>query len=724
MNELLAISNDTVRVVAWTLLHFFWQGALIAAALAAALALLRNSSSRVRYGAACLALVAMAAMPVATGSWLTSSHEATPVTPVTGEPQAAAAAAARPAPVAAEAVLGSSAVGSAGLAPRSALLDPTLPWLVALWLAGVVALAGVHLGGWVRVRRLRRRGVREVEQRWRRACARLARRLGIRRPVQLLASTRVAVPTVVGWLKPVVLFPASTFTGLGPRQLESILAHELAHVRRHDYLINLLQVALETLLFYHPAVWWASRQARELREHCCDDLAVQVCGDRMVYARALAELEELRFATPVFALGADGGSLLERIRRLAGRTPSEARTSGWLSPALAAVALTASAVLLAFAGQPGFAQEEEVGLVSPTFLPPMILAQLSEQEQGSSSVRPEAARPASTGEPAGAEARSRDPIPLDDLIEMKMHGLDDLLDEVEGTAYAGLPTGQLLEMARFGVDRELIAELDAAGYRDLQAPELVELAKFGVDGELIAELQAVGLGQLSVAELVELAKFGVDGDYVQEMTAASFEPSFAGLVELAKFGVDEELIRELADAGFGGLQAPELVELAKFGVDGDYVGELRGAGYQVTSVAELVELAKFGVDEELIGELAGAGFGDLPAVELVELAKFGVDGDYLQEMTAAGYAVTSIPELVELAKFGVDEELVAELAELGYRDLAAEELVELAKFGVDGDFVRELRAAGYENLSVEDLARMARHGIDAEFLSKMDKRRP
>ena len=231
--------------------------------------------------------------------------------------------------------------------------DPALPWLVALWLAGVAALSCIHLGGWVRVRRLRHQGVQPVAATVAKSsCANLANRLGIRRPVELLASTRVAVPTVVGWLKPVVLFPISTFTGLEPRQLESILAHELAHVRRHDYLVNVLQVALETLLFYHPAIWWASRQVRELREHCCDDLAVAVCGDRMVYARALADLEELRFATPVFALGADGGSLLERIRRLAGKRSTETprRSVGWLrrwplSP------WWRRATVLAFAGQ-------------------------------------------------------------------------------------------------------------------------------------------------------------------------------------------------------------------------------------------------------------------------------------------------------------------------------------------------------------------------------------
>ncbi len=634
MNELLAISTDAawppgiVRVLAWTLLHFFWQGALVAAALAGALALLRHRSAGLRYGVAIVALAVMAAMPALTGWWLGSLE------PGPSGDDAMAATVQTPATsvIAATPQARGTTPAPSPRASRSAgghWLDPTLPWLVGLWLAGIGTLSLVHLGGWLRVRRLRTRSVRPAAPRWRHACRSLARRLGIRRPVELLESTRITVPVVVGWLKPVVLFPASTFTGLAPRQLESILAHELAHVRRHDYLVNVLQVAVETLLFYHPAVWWCSRQVRDLREHCCDDLAVAVCGDRMVYARALADLEELRFATPVFALGAGGGSLLERIRRLAGKgavAEAPGRAPGWVAGTLAAVALTASAVALAFAGRPGLAQEPvaaaavpEIGIRSVPLVPPVILAQVTEESGSTSSRRPadetaasatgeDGARP-STGETSASERTARTPgslpIPIDDLIEMKMHGLDDLLDEVEGTAYATLPTRQLLEMARFGVDRELIAELDAAGYRDLRASELVELAKFGVDGELIAELEAAGLGTPPVAELVEMAKFGADGDYIQEMRGAGYEvTSVAELVELSKFGVDDELIAELAEYGYRGLTTDQLVEMAKFGVDGDYIRELRDAGVNNLSVEDLTRMARHGIDAEFLGKIS------------------------------------------------------------------------------------------------------------------------
>jgi uncharacterized protein involved in exopolysaccharide biosynthesis len=138
--------------------------------------------------------------------------------------------------------------------------------------------------------------------------------------VRLLKSALVEVPTVIGWVRPVILLPAATLAGLTPGQLETILAHELAHVRRLDYVVNAFQCLVEALMFYHPVAWWISRCIREERENCCDDLVINVCGDRVGYARALATLEGLRAELPEWAFAASGGSLLNRIRRLVGRT--------------------------------------------------------------------------------------------------------------------------------------------------------------------------------------------------------------------------------------------------------------------------------------------------------------------------------------------------------------------------------------------------------------------
>ena len=178
-----------------------------------------------------------------------------------------------------------------------------------------------RLGGWIHLRRLCRCGTSPAPEATQQMLGHLLDRLRVGHAVQLLESTLVKVPTVIGWLRPVILLPAGILAEMPPQQLEMILAHELAHVRRYDFLLNLVQTAVETLLFYHPAVWWVSRRIRIEREACCDDLAAAAAGNRLLYARALTKLAELRHEVPGSAragldVAADGGSLPLRIRRL------------------------------------------------------------------------------------------------------------------------------------------------------------------------------------------------------------------------------------------------------------------------------------------------------------------------------------------------------------------------------------------------------------------------
>jgi len=204
-------------------------------------------------------------------------------------------------------------------------LEPLLPWCVAIWATGVLILSLRLFGGWIQLQFLKRRAVEPVADRLQQAAVRLSKHLRLRRVGRLLESAVVQVPMVIGWLRPVILLPASAVTRLPMDQLEALLAHELAHIRRYDYLVNMIQTVIETLLFYHPAVWWVSRRIRAEREHCCDDLAVSVCGDSLLYARALTELEQVRGAEPALAVAAETGDLLARVRRITGRPLSRTR---------------------------------------------------------------------------------------------------------------------------------------------------------------------------------------------------------------------------------------------------------------------------------------------------------------------------------------------------------------------------------------------------------------
>jgi beta-lactamase regulating signal transducer with metallopeptidase domain len=305
----------------WTLLHFLWQGILVAALCALARALAGGRiSARGRYAIACASLLAMTAAPVFTYWWLGNSGQAARIGDLTDW-------------------------GARQLAPGVAYSPVTDPWqqampgIVMAWFAGAAACSLRLLMGFISAAALRRSRHAPVLTEWQQTLDRLIERMHVSRRVRLLPTDRVDSPSVIGWLRPVILAPVRVLCGLAPEQVEALLAHELAHVRRHDYLVNVLQGIAESLLFYHPAVWWISSQIRAEREHCCDDLAVAASGDVLVYARALAELESMRPAHFKAALSANDGSLLRRIQRLADPVAAH-RPAGW------GVALSLGALVL------------------------------------------------------------------------------------------------------------------------------------------------------------------------------------------------------------------------------------------------------------------------------------------------------------------------------------------------------------------------------------------
>jgi hypothetical protein len=211
------------------------------------------------------------------------------------------------------------------------------------------------IGGWAVARRLATQTLRPVDEELQALAAKMAARLSVHGVVRVCESASLAVPVMFGWLHPVIVLPPAALAALPLAQLEALLAHELAHIRRHDYLVNLLQTGVETICFYHPAVWWISREVRRHREHCCDDLAVSVC-DRLTYVTALSALASI--STPQFALSAVGGSLRDRVRRLVEPTTHSAPSKGaWIAmlPILLVISFVAPQAWRAQATTPAIA---------------------------------------------------------------------------------------------------------------------------------------------------------------------------------------------------------------------------------------------------------------------------------------------------------------------------------------------------------------------------------
>lgn len=526
--------------------HSVWQVALAALLLAVVLRLLPRCSAaaaRVRYAVAVCTLFSLPVVSLLTFAHIDGRQPG--MATVNGPASATAAGGRRggfvfggrstPVDRCGQDALAAVQVLRAGLEWGAARVRSTLePWLHvcgAVWLAGGVA-AAARLGmGWSLTRRLVAQASSLKAARWQARLRHWQEAVGLPGRIRLLASTRIDVPIVIGWLDPVVLWPLGALAGMSPPQIDAVLVHELAHIRRHDLFVNLVQCGIEAIFFHHPAAWWISAQVRDEREHCADDLAIRTlasrgAGCRLSYARAFLALEERRQRT-ILTAAANGGCLARRIERLAGIEQTPAHASGVLA---AAIVLFATAVVVGIPVSNG----EDVGGAAQSV-----------------------ARPAATA--GGPESR---PLPADtDTIESLT------ADQARVLVMRG--TGVRFRSDRYHADDMLLLR----GLTSLDPQTAQTLADFRGRGVVLS-----GVTDLSPAAAAGLAAFRGDTLILDGITTLSVEvagrlASFRGefLYLDGPLGIDAAAARALA--GFRGntLSLGGLVS-----VDAEIAGGLAG----------------------------------------------------------------------------------------------------------------------------------------------------
>lgn len=315
-------SEQFIYALGWTLIHSLWQGAFIGLLIAVAMVLLHKYSAKLRYFIYSISLLVVAGLAVVT---FISSYATFQSSDVKSN-----------LPASTSGVFfnsGETTMSISGPAKESGRMKTFListatycrthiPLFVTIWLLGMLAFMLRFLGGYALVRRYKHHRTKPVRGEWEQRFARLAQRSGITQKVRLLESALIKLPMVIGYLKPVVLLPLGAISGVPAEQMEAILAHELAHIRRRDYLVNLIQSLLEVIFFYHPVVWWLSKNIRVERENICDDIAITLTGNTMEFAKALTNIQEINLTAPSLATGLSGKNknrLLNRIRRIAGK---------------------------------------------------------------------------------------------------------------------------------------------------------------------------------------------------------------------------------------------------------------------------------------------------------------------------------------------------------------------------------------------------------------------
>ena len=592
------ISPEVLRTLGWTLLHFIWQGAGLAALFAVATAVCRSSTAR--YALAVSALVLMMVSPVITFTWLRAPSNPAVRTGAGGASTSAGTS------------TRNAIALSSSLAPvaESRTVQPSaMLWLVEAWFLGVLLLSLRTAGGLFLIERMRRKEVKPVGGELYERCLALQRGMGLDRVIQYCECHGLDAPAVLGWFRPVVLLPVRALTGLTEQQIEAVIAHELAHIRRLDCFVNLFQMAAETLLFYHPAVWWVSQGIRAERENCCDDEAISLCGDAVSYARALTLMEEWRTA-PRLMMAANRSPLAQRVVRVLGWDGARGRTR--------VAGLAASFVCLVGALLAGNAF---LGVAHAA----LGAGASSRQEQGSGSVI--VVRP----EPAAAKERTAQAA------------------KPSGTAAAKTQTNKNKDQQTASDDlnkkQSYLDAMEAAGFKNLTVDELIAMKIQGVTPEYVREIHELGL-QPTPDELVGLRVQGITSEYVREMRAFDSNLNIDELIGMKVQGVTSEYIREFHDLGLQP-SADDLMGLKVQGVTPGYVKEMRATGLK-PNTDELIGMKVQGITPEYVKSMQAAGFRDLDSDELIGAKVQGITPEFVEKARKHGFQNLTLDKLMAL----------------------------------------------------------------------------
>jgi beta-lactamase regulating signal transducer with metallopeptidase domain len=682
------LNPATQRLLALSLLHFLWQGAALAALAYTVMTLCRNAATRYLVGVGTMAL--MLAAPLVTFLVLRSQEQAIPFTGAASQ----------------NADVGAVTAGDVLLSAHATTYQresetsrPYFLWLVEFWFAGVVLLSLRSAGGILLIERLRREETIPVADEVLEMGLSLQRRMGLTRAVRYCESLHLDAPAVAGWMRPVVLLPVSAISGLTAAQLEAVIAHELAHIGRYDAFVNLFQVAVETLLFYHPAVWWVGRRVRVEREHCCDDAAVAVCGSVVTYVRALTSMAESK-AAPQLAMAANRSPLVERIARLLGANRG---ANSFRGANLSAGLLCLSAALLAGSALLGTVHRVDAQTPTPAQSGPAAMASpvaiATKGEAGPSSATisingygPTAAASVTaeaTPMVAPAPAPSADPVPAQEKRT------------APEPAAGPEPEPQ---------KQSYIDSLSDAGLKGLTVDQLIALKVQGVTAEYIKSMKDLNINA-DVNMLVGLKVQGVTADYVKGMRDATGEDLNAeGLIGLKVQGVTPEYVKQMHDLGLK-INAGEVIGMKVQGVTPEYIQQMRDLGLK-TDAGSIMAMKIQGVGPDYVRQMRDLGL-KVDTGELIAMKIQGVSPDYVKGLNEMGLR-PSTNQLIGMKIQGVSAEYMKELEASGFK-ASVDDAIAAKIQGITPEFIAKVRSHGFTDLTLRKLLALKQSGVfDAE----------
>lgn len=771
----------------WMVLHSLWQGMLIALITGVVLIALRHHSAKVRYLAANFGLFAVVLAAGFTFYIYTQTSSANSAdlvgasieVPVPNQlvntalleqleglenldaqlAEELATELAPPDQAFAPALPGEE--GSLGFNWQSiqAYFNQNLPLIVGLWILGVAIFLLRMLSSISYVYYLKGRMNFPADEYWLDLLDDMIRKIGLDKTVTLVESALVRTPQVVGYLKPVILFPLGMINRLPAAEVEAILAHELSHILRHDHLLNILQSVVETLFYFHPGVWWISAQIRTERESASDEMAIQLTGDALTYAQALVTVQEMGYMPMSPALAFAGQHKSQFMLRLQRILHIKSPTTNTMEKMLTIVLIAGTLVGMGWIKN--FAHNTythiKAGLVETQDEPYYII----ETDNNAFMARNGFWNAEIKGERVYVNLQSKTehsnwntsryfdkkefsalPTTESDFNLKREAGVINFKGKFEGNEgygkfefvqsaefkqyldqqkVTGVDEDDMLHLFMANVNKDYIAYLGQNGYTSVSGSKLVEMAIHGLDKETLAgyfdTFKKAGYGQVSLSKLVELKIHGAGPKYMQGLTDLGFKNLDLDEVLEAKIhGVSADYIKDLKDAGYANLPMEKIVEFKIHGVNAEYAKRMTQAnGGKVMSADELVSSKIHGLDPDRMAKIQKSANGQMSMDDMRNYSIHGVDDAYIQSLKDAGFSNLDPQEVVQAKIHGLNGAYMKDLKEAGYTDLSFDQAIEAKIHGLSSELVKAYKTA-YKDLSFSKAVEFKIHGVSADYL--------
>ncbi len=764
------------RALGWTMLHSIWQATLIAVLAGIVLLLLRRQSAQLRYKVANLALLAVLLTSVATFSYYLNTA------PVEEHAVVAIKQTVPPASSAKAFFFQSDATAASETTPAIAQTNTTkgfqdyftehLPLIVAIWFLGMTVFLCRLLGGISRVYYLRSRMNFHADPYWADVLNKLAIQSKFKTGIELLESALVRSPLTIGHLKPVILFPIGLINRLSESEVESILAHELAHILRRDYIFNILQSVVEVIFYFHPAVWWLSNQIRQERESACDDQAIELVGNKMNYAKALVTIQEMAFfpMSPALAFaGTKRNQLLVRVQRLF----SPPATKFNIMEKWIATGLIVCSLLVAFGQRiqpvnitiehPPVAHNS--GIWEADFNGDSVCMTFTSKTKDGNWVNGECfaknnftnltvtpgetafqmIRPAGTmamtGKIEGATGYGRFQFTPDEnyRTSLNQQGIIDADDElIIHCFFANFPSDYINTLKKMGytnISRENLLELAIfrlnevaiRGYLDLAASlgkktvplqQLIELKISNVSPETVTQLAKAGYKDLDLSDVSSLSLHNVSPAFIDSMNALGFGKLPMDDMMAAKIhGIDADFVKQWQNTDFGKLSFDDLMSAKIHGIDADFVKQWQNTDFGKLSFDDLMSAKIHGLSADDMKQYKSMNlnlnFDDVMSAKIQNL-----DADFIKQAQNMGFSNLSFEDMMSMKIHGIDADFVKQAQNAGFGKMDFDDVMSMKIHGITPDFVKQCQALDLGQLSFDDIMSMRIHGIDADFVKK------